>query len=324
MLAATDVTPPLYHAYAHAVATTMTALLWHGDAALVQQLFDKLAAIEAAGVDPATAAWIYTAQAWRALHDGDMVGALEFDQKVEHCFTEVGDLRQACRQHASVGYGHIMLGANAEAEKSLRESIAIATKIGLHQVTAVAQQNLGVALVRIGKIDEAREAERAALVACEAQQNIRHAASARNYLAEIELAAGNADAALNYAREAIALDSERPGFHCVYRARIASAHLLAGDTAAALDEATQAMQLMDTHGRPEEGEMAVRLAYARALHGSGDIDNARVVIADTVQRITAIAARIGDPALRQSFLDAVPEHALALSLAKAWGPEVAS
>jgi serine/threonine protein kinase/tetratricopeptide (TPR) repeat protein len=323
-LAATDVTPPLYHAYAHAVATTMTALLWHGDAALIEQLFGKLAAIEAAGVDPATAAWIYYAQAWRALHDGDMVGALEFDQKVEHCFTEVGDLRQACRQHASVGYGQLMLGANAEAEKSLRESIAIATKIGLHQVTAVAQQNLGVALVRLGKIDEARDAERAALAACEAQQNFRHVASARNYLAEIELAAGNAGAAIDYARAAIADDSERPGFHCVYRARIASAHLLAGDTVAALDEATQAMQLMDAHGRPEEGEMIVRLAYARALHASGDIAHARTVIADTVARITAIAARIGDPTLRQSFLDAVPEHAVALALEKAWRPETAS
>jgi tetratricopeptide (TPR) repeat protein len=253
-----------------------------------------------------------------------MVASLEFDQKVEHCFTKVGDLRQACRQHASVGYDQVMLGANAEAVKSLRESIAIATKIGLHQVTAQAQHNLGIALVRIGKIDEAREAERAALVALEAQQNFRTAAFARNYLAEIELAAGNAEAALVYAREALAVDAERPSFHCVYRARIASAHLLAGDTAAALAEATQAMQLMDTHGRPEEGEMVVRVAYARALHASGDIEGARNVVADIVERVTTAAARIGDAALRDSFLHAVPEHAVALSLETAWRPEAAS
>jgi len=317
-LAATEVTPPLYHAYAHAVAATMTTLLWHGDPELIGRLFAQLSRIEARGADPAARAWIYYAQAWRALHDGDAAAALALDQKVEHCFTEVGDLRQACRQHASVGYGQLTLGANAEAERSLRESIAIATRIGLHQVTAQAQHNLGICLVRLGRIEEARDAERAALTAFEAQENRRLTAFARNYLAEIELVAGNADAALQYAREAIATDSEEPGFHCVYRARIASAHLLAGKAAAALEEATQAMELMETHGRPEEGEMVVRLAYARALHATGDLDAARDVIADIEHRLTSAAARIGDAALRRSFLDAVPEHAFALSLARTW------
>ena len=121
-----------------------------------------------------------------------------------------------------------------------------------------------------------------------------------------------------YAREALATDSEELGFHCVYRARIATAHLLAGNAQAALDEATQAMQLMETHGRPEEGEMVVRLAYARALHAVGDVEAARTVIADIAHRLASAAAKIGDAALRRSFLDAVPEHALALALARDW------
>ncbi|MBV8762950.1 MAG: protein kinase [Deltaproteobacteria bacterium] len=317
-LAATEVSPPLHHAFAHAVATTMTTLLWHGDPDLIQQLFAQLARIEAAGADPAARAWIYYARAWRALHGGDAAQALLLDQKVEACFTEVGDLRQACRQQASVGYGQLMLGANAAAERSLRDSIAIATRIGLHQVTAQAQHNLGICLARIGRVDEAREVERAALAAFDAQDNRRGCAFARNYLAEIELAAGNADAALTYAREALALDADQPGFHCVYRARIALAHLLAGNAAAALDEATQAMALMDTHGRPEEGEMLVRLAHARALHATGDTTTALAAITDLEQRITAAAARIGDPELSRSFVEDVPEHALARSLARAW------
>lgn len=82
------------------------------------------------------------------------------------------------------------------------------------------------------------------------------------------------------------------------------------------------MEMMDTHGRPEEGEMIVRLAYARALHASGDIDRARGVIADIVERVTTAAARIGDAALRDSYLHGVPEHAVALSLAQAWDARV--
>ena len=100
--------------------------------------------------------------------------------------------------------------------------------------------------------------------------------------------------------------------------RAANALVLAGDAAAALTEATTAMRLMDTHGRPEEGEMIVRLAYARALHAHGRVDDARTAIADAAQRITDTASKIGDPNLRQTFLQAVPEHALTLALARDW------
>lgn len=317
-LAATQVKPPLHHAFAHAVATTMTTLLWHGDPDLMEQLFAQLARIEEAGADPATRAWIYYARAWRALHDGATAEALALDQKVEQCFTEVGDLRQACRQQASVGYGQLMMGANIAAERSLRDAIAIATRIGLHQVTAQAQHNLGVCLARIGRVDEARDVERTALAAFDAQDNRRGFAFTRYYLAEIELAAGNAIAALVYAREALALDADQPGFHCLYRARIALAHLLAGDAAAALDEATQAMQLMEMHGRPEEGENVVRFAHARALHASGATAAALAAITDLEQRVRTAAARIGDAELGRSFLEGVPEHAQALALAAAW------
>jgi len=315
-LAATEVTPPLHHAFAHAVATTMTTLLWHGDAALTEQLFAQLARIET--TDPATLAWIYYARAWRALHDGAQAESLALDQKVEQCFTEVGDLRQACRQQASVGYGQLMMGANVAAERSLLDAIAIATRIGLHQVTAQAQHNLGVCLARIGRVDEARAVERTALAAFDAQDNRRGCAFTRYYLAEIELAAGNALAALVYAREALALDADQPAFHCLYRARIALAHLLGGDPAAALDEATQAMQLMETHGRPEEGENMVRLAHARALHATGATGAALAAITDLEQRVRTAAARIGDAELSRSFLEGVPEHAQALALARSW------
>src|SRR5688572_1320006 len=69
-LAATRVTPPLFHAYAHAVATTMTTLLWHGEPALIDRLFEQLQHVEESGADAGALAWIFYARAWRALHDG--------------------------------------------------------------------------------------------------------------------------------------------------------------------------------------------------------------------------------------------------------------
>src|SRR5262249_24470892 len=125
-------------------------------------------------------------------------------------------------------------------------------------------------------------------------------------------------AALRYARDALAIDAEQPAFHCLFRARVALAALQVGDAASALTEATTAMRLMDTHGRPEEGEMVVRVAYARALHANGRTADARVAIDDAEQRILAAAGAIGDDDLRSSFLEAVPEHAAILSLAREW------
>ncbi len=317
-LAETEVPLPLHRAYAHAVAMTMTTLLWHGEPALIERLFTRLEHVERAGAGPAALAWIYYARAWRALHDGDHAAALALDEKVEQCFTVVGDMRQACRQQASVGYGQLMLGALAAAEHSLREAIARSTHIGLHLVTAQAQHNLGLCLAWQGRLDEARDVERTALVAFDANDNRRACAFARNYLSAIELGAGNADAAMRYAREAIDLDADQPGNQCVFRARLASAQLLAGHATTALEEAQTAMQLMETHGRPEEGEAVVRLAYARSLHANARNDEARAAIADAEQRVLGEAARIGDTELRRSFLEAVPEHAMTLALASAW------
>src|SRR5262249_22666692 len=130
-LAATPIDPRTLRAYAVAVSGTMTTLLWHGETALIARLFDALDRIEASTTDPATCAWIYIARAWRVLREGDQAESMLFDAEAERCFAEVGDQRNACMQRANVGYGELMLGAFERAEESLRDAIAVATRIGL-------------------------------------------------------------------------------------------------------------------------------------------------------------------------------------------------
>ncbi len=319
-LAETPLSPPLHRAYTHAVATTMTTLLWHGDPTLIARLFAQLDRVEvdAGGDDPVALAWIYSARAWRALREGDHAASLVLDQKVEECFTLVGDLRHACQQHANVGYGEMMLGAFDRAERSLGEAIVMSTQIGLHQVTSQAQHNLGLALARQGKLDEARAVETSALVAFEAEGNRRLGAAAHNYLALIEIAAGNHAAAIAHARDAIAAASDKPGSLCGYHGTLSMAHRLARDPGAALAEAEKAMHLIATHGRPEEGESAIRLAYAEALHATGARDAARRAIEDARDRVLEAAAKIGDPERRRTFLEAVVENAATMARAREW------
>jgi hypothetical protein len=62
----------------------------------------------------------------------------------------------------------------------------------------------------------------------------------------------------------------------------------------------------------------VLLAHAEALHAAGADDRARQAITEARARLLAIAARIPDPAYRQSFLENVPENARTMALARAW------
>lgn len=317
-LATIPVAPAVHRAYTHAVANTMTTLLWHADAALVAVLFARLDHVEAESArDPVALAWIFSARAWRALRDGDHAASLELDRKCEQCFTLVGDFRHACQQHANVGYGELMIGAFEAAEHSLREALAHATAIGLHQVTSQAQHNLGLVLARRGKLDEARRVETAALEAFSAQGNHRLRAGALNYLAKIETAAGNFAVAIRHANEAIEVGAETATL-CNYYATLATAQLRAGDPAAALASATTAMELVATHGTPEEGEASVRLAHAEALHATGRLDEARRAIELAASRLEAAAAKISHLDHRASYL-AIEDHQRTVALLDAWG-----
>jgi hypothetical protein len=62
----------------------------------------------------------------------------------------------------------------------------------------------------------------------------------------------------------------------------------------------------------------VRLAHAEALHATGARDAARHAITEARTRLHAIAGRITDPDLRQSFLDQVPENARTIERARTW------
>ena len=315
-----DLTPPAatHRAYVQAVAMTIPTILYQPSGDLIERLFAILDRIEReiGTGDPATLAWICHAHSWRAMRDGDLGGCLERNWRTIECFVAVGDLRHACQQRGNIGYDEFQLGAFARAEASLRETIVAATRIGLHQVTTQAQHNLGLVLARLGQIEEARAIELVALDAFTAQDNRRLRAAALDYLGVIEHLAGNHDAAIRYGLEAI--EGGTIPLTCVYHANLAIAYLAAGNATSALAFATTANDIMAEHGRPEEGEHDVRLAYAEALHATGDHERARRVIREAKAAVLEAAEKIHDLEWRRSYLEAIPQNARILVLAQRW------
>jgi ATP/maltotriose-dependent transcriptional regulator MalT len=151
--------------------------------------------------------------------------------------------------------------------------------------------------------------------AFEASHDKRMEGGSRLYLAEILCAAGDLAAARPEAARAVELFPVAAPLRPYALAVLARVERARGDLAAAREAVDEAMR---GGAAVEGGEAALRLEHAEVLHAVGDHDAARAAIAGARERLLARAAKISDPAMRESFLARVPEHARTLALARAW------
>jgi hypothetical protein len=172
--------------------------------------------------------------------------------------------------------------------------------MGLSKVSALAKHNLGLALVRRGRIEEARVVELESLRAFEAQGDRRLAGASHLYLAWIFTMGGDVRVAL---------------------ATFAWVLLQAKRDAEALKEARAGNDLLEALGAVEDAEAMIRLVYAEALFACGKKDDARAAITRAKDRLVARAEKIKDAELRRSFVEDEPDHARTIALAAEWGPE---
>jgi hypothetical protein len=136
-------------------------------------------------------------------------------------------------------------------------------------------------------------------------------------LAEALRRAGDLDGAEREVGAALAraVPLDRPGV----LATLSALRLAQGRAGEALAAAEDAMARCRAMGACSMFRGAfVRLAHAEALHATGAHDAARRAIAEARAHLLAIAARIADPGYRTSFLEAVPENARTLALARSW------
>lgn len=237
-------------------------------------------------------------------------------------YERAGDRRLLCWSRIILGYSLCQLGAYAEATELLRVALTDSERIG-GWLVPFALHNLGLALLGLGALEEARVAEAKAVPLSVEQGDILIEGWSRIYLATILLRAGDLETAEAEARSATKLVGDTSPYQASARAALGEALLAQGRVEEAFDEARAAMALLDMLGKVEEGEAQIRLVCAKALAATGDHAAARAAISEARSRLLAAANRIDDRALRESFLRNVPEHALTLALARAWTGEEA-
>lgn len=269
-------------------------------------------------LEPVVQAWLDFAAANLMLivHD-DLVESLRGLQSAATNFVEAGDVRNACLQRVNVGSAYMQLGAYAQAAQILRDNLPVMGSMKLALVVAATHANLGLALARLGHLDEALAAETTAIEECVRQGHVRFEGLARAYLAEILRLRGdraNAEAEL---RRALALVEHAPPDRALVQAGLADLLLEDKRTDEAFRLAHAAIDTLEELDGVEEGEALIRLVFVLALHAKGRPRSANVCLAGARYRLLDRARRITDHDLRKSFLEAIPENARTLELAHA-------
>ena len=207
------------------------------------------------------------------------------------------------------------LGMYAPAERMLEEAAAVDQ--GMGQVSSVRRFCLSWVRADRGALDEARALATELSEYGRAQRLAPEECRGRWALAEVLRRQGDLEGAERELEAALGLVAplERPGvLGTLSELRLAQGR--PADALAAAEEAVARCTAMGGCGMFRGA--AIRLARAEALHATGELDAARDAIAEARARLIAVADKIADPGYRTSFLEAVPENARTLALARAW------
>jgi len=251
---------------------------------------------------------------------GDAGAAHALAEDAILAFERAGDQRNALLQRGRLGYALMEIGDYAAADRRLSDVISASDRMGLGNVAATARHNLGLTLARLGRFDEARTHERAAVAAFRASGNRRMEGASLEYLALIELDAGDSTAAIEAARGACAVAEVEPILPLNLSESLAilgQGLLAAGRPDEALAVARRGLEILEGLGGIDDGEAIIRLTVAEALFATGATDAGRAAIAAARERLLHRAARIPDEAMRAHFLQRVPENRRTLELATA-------
>ncbi len=266
--------------------------------------------------DPGVRAVCERSWAYQVYFQGDLGAALAGIHAAARSFQEAGDLRNACVQHAAMGYAAMALGLNEDAQRALRDALRAAERMALPSVAANAMQNLGMVLARLGAFREALEIEDRSIAAFEHQGDRRMAASSRVYRADILSMCARLPDAEQEARRALVASEASPPVRIHALATLARVLLLRGKTDEGRARAEEAAELLDSLSGIGEGETLVSVVLADARIESGDVAGARSVLEKGRAELEARAAKISDESQRRSFLRDVPENAWLLARAR--------
>jgi tetratricopeptide (TPR) repeat protein len=252
---------------------------------------------------------------WARAVERDLWIALQHEREAQRLFELCGDRTFAHLATVWCARTHLLLGAFEPARQLIERAQAMPTLMdGARDINPSTKALL---LAWTGEPDEAQQVARACLEETRAAGDQLGVMAVGVILADILLLAGKVDEA---ERAALAMGDPEPWPGHV-RACVRS---LFGEIHLRRSQADEAVRLL-AHALEESRAVGVRFAprqdaipllLAEALFAAGDSQAGRKVLGEARDTLRANEVRIGDEALRKSYLEAVPLNVRILALAR--------
>ncbi|WP_437514847.1 protein kinase domain-containing protein [Sorangium sp. So ce1099] len=300
--------------------STATWLREFGQHAAAEALDRVMDGVQPDRLEPGLAGHIFVTRSIAACYPPRRLElALHLTEAALQAYERDGAMRDACLMRVVLGEVQTRLGAYDSAESALHEAKRVAVQLDLPYVANGASIHLAQIGVARGQSAAAKALAAAVVEEARAFGNDRQMGQARWLIAQALLDLGEITEARAQATAAVDDLQASPAQQAIAQATLAHVLLRAGRPADALAAARRAFETVERLGGLGEDESLVHLAWIESLHACGDGGAARAALAAARDQLRAEADAIESPALRRSFLEAVPEHARILALAEEWG-----
>ncbi len=304
-------------AYLFAVSQAAASLVVVGKLEVGERLLSKAhARFERFQRDPAVVARFLEARVACASHAGNLELLLATADAARSNAEIAGDERSEIVETVNGGFALMQLGAYEESLRAFERARADSERLGLVTNRRSAMQNAGYVMLRLGRVNEARDIEQAVLAEIGGAASPRLVTLTRACLALIELRAGDVAAARVHALAAVDAATGPPQ-RAYAETALGEVMLASSEHAAAIAHADRALEIMKTTGGFHFAEATALLVRAVALHASGNLDEARIAIARAEARLNERANKVS-LLRRAQFLSRVDENRKTIELAQNW------
>jgi tetratricopeptide (TPR) repeat protein len=252
---------------------------------------------------------------------GEPWQALSHAEQAGQALREVESERDQVASLAWKAQSLLALGDLQGAVEHVRQSMALALRVGQLFGITHAQQNLMLVLAVSPEPAHQQEARALAMDWVEAHgANRLHLGSAHLVLARGAAGRGDLAEAEAQARKAREVLVPFPPFLCLARWSLAVLLLVQGRAAEARQEAELALRDMEALGPGGVAQIGLLQVLADACFALGDTAAGEQALRNAVRHVRSRAGVIPDTALRERFLRQLPENARTLELAhQRWG-----
>jgi hypothetical protein len=278
----------------------------------VHELVEPIAARE-----PMARGWMHMGHvAFEPWAHEDPWAGLSHAEAARAAFREANHRQNALLAQLLVGMNLWLLGAHDGAERELRSVLGGDTVYG--PIAPLHLFCFAGTLADRGALDEAHAVVSRTLAAWQARGFTAYEGPGHRILADVLVRRGEPAAAEREVRAALPHLGFLPLDRMAATATLAAALLAQGRAADALVAAEDARAQYEAVGAFGYRGAYARLVHVEALEATGDHAAACRALAAARDRVIGNAGKIGDPELRRSFLEAVPENARTLALAAQW------